>query len=251
MSYIQYFFAIIILFFILFVGTFFLFKKPLPYAYDNLNDSLTKTMRQNGVFWAKVSVDGNNVKISGTAPSTEALVFVKSLVQSQSGITVKMEDIVVDKTSSSLEPTHSAENSDSIAVESATSEETTRTDEDDNYTVSDSFPNDNSKIERPTYILLDKDIEVFHTAISSDCEDSIESNVGKFTISFKDLSPAITANSIGLLDNIAQYNRNCPREVRIINAAHVEPGSLSSRRVDEIRYYLMSSGISVDNIILD
>ncbi len=250
----------IVLFLIAFAGTYMVFRSPIPYAYNNLADSLNQTMHRNGVHWAKIEVDGDQVIVTGSAPSAEALVYAKSLIQEEAGVSASLQDVEVKSQSEQNEwekfkddnplGRFQLQQNEAASSNNLTPKSSSGSSGESGYSDSQIAEQTQAEGENKADNINREYIILFKAKFAQCTQKDMPKQPGVL-IRFRDSTAAIIADSLSKLDEVASYNRECEVQVNIKNAANTKVGTLNSRRVDEIRYYLMSAGIADKDIILD
>lgn len=239
------------------IGIFYLFKDPIPYAYNNLPDHLNQTMRKNGVNWAKITVDGNQVLISGIAPNSGEMIFAKSLIQKEAGVSANFmgvevrdiktrDDFESDKDweafkkknpvgSFQLNSSRLNQARSSLAGESQFSSNPTSA---------------GTTVSNQKAMLEDEYVLNFQSS-TIDCKVENRLNTNDYVIIFKGSTAIIDSRSLTDLDWIADLDETCTLELKLIRKGEKDDKNLSNRRIDEVRYHLMSAGIISKRIITD
>lgn len=244
------------------IGIFFLFKDPIPYAYNNLPDQLKQTMHKNGVHWAKIRVDGNEVFISGIAPNSSEMVLAKSLIQKEAGVSANFMGVEVRdvKTRDDFEsdkdweefqkknPTGSFQVSDSVLdrARSSVSDSTSQSPQSqESNNISDTATSDD--------IALISDDQYFlnFQSDTKTCKTENRLNSNNYKIIFKGNTAVIDSLSLTELDWIADFDETCTLELRLYRKGKKDDKNLRNRRIDEVRYHLMSAGILSKRIKTD
>ncbi|MCB1754495.1 MAG: hypothetical protein KDJ38_03170 [Gammaproteobacteria bacterium] len=255
----------VILFIGLFIATYLVFHKPIPYAYDNLPSKLNQAMHRNGVHWAKVVIEGDRIYLSGTAPSDEAMVYAKSLIQKEAGVSadfigirqksIKTKDddekSELDKDSWEEFKKENPEGRFQLTSEqlenrdSGNGRSSPKTGAEDE-TAAPTNKRENPVDDKPGTL----EYRVRFTLKSADCPAYVAPPAQDVEILFREATPAMIAESLGALDQLIAYNRECPGNIAILSHGHEADQGLRVRRLDEIRYHLMSAGVEANDIRL-
>ena len=244
------------------VGLFMIFRDPIPYAYDNLPDKLSQTMRKNGVHWAKIRVDGNEVFISGVAPNSSEMVLAKALVQKEAGVTANFmgvkvknlktrDDFNTDEEWQEFKQTNASSSTQTYSTPNYTAQSgdsggkaATSPEEQSKKNPRNTASTDNKNLEEDNYILN------FHPKTAG-CIVENRLNTNDYEIIFKGHTAVIDSRSLGDLNWIAELDETCPLEIKLLRKGENDEKSLSYRRIDEVRYHLMSAGIVSKRIATD
>jgi hypothetical protein len=251
--------AAIILFVIALAGTYIVFRDPVPYAYDNLTTSLEKSVRKKGVLWAKFKIDGDQIKVTGIAPDHASVVYVRTLIQQKTGVTASFNEVqLTDNTTPQNKANlnrQATDNHNSITPASTQSSSLSSEQDATANTAPDNDTNAQaSTVASPPPSPLEGKKQAFYTLTVSKKESTCllenEKMLPSFSLQFRQNTPALVAESLGKLDVLASNNKQCPSKVNIVSK---EPGNdtLHLHRIDEIRYYLMASGFSADQLNVD
>lgn len=251
--------AALVLMFGIFIGIFFLFKDPIPYAYNNLPNKLSQAMHQNGVHWAKIRVDGNEVFISGIAPNSSEMFFAKSLIQKESGVSANFIGVEVrnvktrdDFNSEGDWEDFQKKNPGGIFVNTspfkqarsnsgATSVSTgNKTDT----TLGTNGSSNQDLLHHDQYILN------FQTKTPK-CKAKNRLNTNDYEIIFKGNTAVIDHRSLTDLDWIAEFDETCTLDLKLFRIGKKDETNLRNRKIDEVRYHLMSAGILSKRIVTD
>ena len=86
---------------------------------------------------------------------------------------------------------------------------------------------------------------------SPECEAKNRLASDIYEIIYKGNTAVIDAQSLGDLDWIAEFDETCPLKLRLFRIGKNDNKSLTGRRIDEVRYHLMSAGILSQRIVTD
>lgn len=244
----------------IFIGIFFLFKDPIPYAYNNLPNKLTQTMRKNGVHWAKIKVDGNEVFISGIAPNSREMVLAKSLIQKEAGVTANFMGVEVRdiNTNDDAEPDKSWDEFQnkkpqaSAQVDSSLFKQTPSTSAatPDSTEKKAAISTGTNAAEKTDLLPEDRYVLNFKTK-TNECKTKNRLNTNDYEIIFKGNTAVIDSRSLSDLDWVAELDEICTLELKLFRTGVKDEVSLRNRRIDEVRYHLMSAGILSKRIVTD
>ncbi len=241
-------------------GIFGLFKDPIPYAYDNLPDKLNQAMHKNGVHWATISVEGNEVFITGVAPNSGEMVLAKSLVQKEAGVSANFMGVEVKdiKTRNDFETDDEWEEfkrenppgssyTDTVVY---TNDESAKGSIPSGSTgasiskVSDKSTTRHQQAGEDRYILN-------FTTVSSECKVQNRLDTENYEIIYKGNTSVIDSRSLSALDWVAEYDETCPLKLKLFRLGKKDETSLNGRKIDEVRYHLMSAGILSERIVTE
>lgn len=258
------------------VGMLLVFRDPLPYSFDNIEHSLSESLHKNGVHWAKVSLDGDQVTISGIAPSQSDLQLARTVVANEGrGVSASFQGIEVKST------VRTSSVSDDLA---------------DIQTFREGFEQDNpqGRYQLPsaptTYAGNDSSgssgggagggygsggtglSDTNNTPSYAEpaaptpqhsglvlswflqtpgCSSTSTPPRTTFPIFFRGETAAMLAETLNNLDKLSAFNRDCRCTVSINSQGPTMPAdSLNNRRLDEVRYHLMAAGIEPDAILI-
>ncbi|MDO6459976.1 hypothetical protein Q4485_04655 [Granulosicoccaceae sp. 1_MG-2023] len=256
------------------IGMLLLFRDPIPYAYNNIEESLSQSLHKRGAHWARVSVDGDKVVISGIAPSAEDLRLVKSVVASEGqGVSASFQGVEVKSTVRTEGVDDQLADIDSFREKfeqenpqgryqlpaDATGSNAARYNGSDAGKVSSGVSagtspagtsaaaaqsSDDSAAPTPTLVLNWRPLH-------ADCQADAVAPEARFPLFFRGETAALLAETLTNLDLLSAYYRECRSLVSITaDQPLAAPDQLTSRRLDEVRYYLMGTGVEPEAILI-
>ena len=253
------------------VGMLLVFRDPIPYAFDNIEETVSQSLYKNGLHWAKVELQGDQIMISGLAPSQNDLMLAKSVVASEGrGVSASFQGIEVKGTVRTEDVDSQLAEIESFRAEFETENPQGRYQlpvDPSSYSGNDSGSvaasgggGSYGGVSATADEIYNQPIESQQThsgmvltwfMTSPDCTSTNAPPRSTFPIFFRGETAAMLAETLSNLDKLSAYNRDCGCQVSIsAEGASATAGSLTGRRLDEIRYHLMAAGIEPDAILI-